>query len=116
MTMNIQHITLENLTPTAINVRKTGARDVDGLVQSIRTIGLLQPLLVRPVGKAFEVVAGQRRFHALSKIAEGTEVDPIPCVVMSADDDATAVERHWRRTPRVSQWTRWMNTRLSPNW
>ncbi len=90
--MKIQHITLENLTTIAINVRKTGANDVGGLVQSIRTIGLLQPLLVRPTGEAFEVVAGQRRFHALNKIAEDAEVDPIACVVMSEDDDATAVE------------------------
>ncbi|WP_300035648.1 ParB/RepB/Spo0J family partition protein [uncultured Roseobacter sp.] len=90
--MNIQHITLENLTTTNINVRKTGAKDVDALVQSIRTIGLLQPLLVRPAGEAFEVVAGQRRYHALCQIAEDTEIDPVPCVVMSADDDVTAIE------------------------
>lgn len=101
--MNIQHITLEKLTTTTINVRKTGAKDVGDLVKSIRTIGLLQPLLVRPAGETFEVVAGQRRYHALSQIAEDTEVDPIVCVVMSADDDATAIEasltENMSRTP-----------------
>ena len=61
--MNIQHITLENLTTTAINVRKTGAKDVDGLVQSIRAIGLLQPLLVRPAG-------GGRRSTPLSCVEQ----------------------------------------------
>lgn len=90
--MNIQHIKLENLTTTAINVRRAGAKDVDDLVHSIRAIGLLQPLLVRAAGEAFEVVAGQRRYHALSTIAEDAEVDPIACVVMSADDDAAAIE------------------------
>ena len=34
------------------------------LAQSIRDKGVLQPLLVRPRGEAFEIVAGERRWRA----------------------------------------------------
>jgi len=44
--MELQHIELENLKTTALNVRKKGAKDIADLVPSIRSLGLLQPLLV----------------------------------------------------------------------
>jgi ParB family transcriptional regulator, chromosome partitioning protein len=43
------------------------------LAQSIREQGLLQPLLVRPVGDGFEIVAGERRYRA-AKLAGLSEV------------------------------------------
>ena len=90
--MELQHIKLENLKTTAINVRKIGARDIADLEPSIRSLGVLQPLLVRPNCEGYEVIAGQRRFHALSRIAEDTEVEPVPCIVMADGDDAKAIE------------------------
>lgn len=38
--------------------------DFDTLVTSIREHGLLQPILIRPFGHGFEIVAGHRRFKA----------------------------------------------------
>ena len=38
------------------------------LVESIRENGLLQPLVVRPAGEAWELVAGERRLRALKKL------------------------------------------------
>lgn len=90
--MELTHIKLENLKTTALNVRKIGAKDIADLEPSIRALGLLQPLLVRPNCEGYEVIAGQRRFHALTKIAEDTTLDPIPCIVMAEGDDATAIE------------------------
>ncbi|WP_161884203.1 ParB/RepB/Spo0J family partition protein [Deinococcus alpinitundrae] len=43
------------------------------LAQSIREQGLLQPLLVRPAGNGFEIVAGERRYRA-AKLAGLNEV------------------------------------------
>ncbi len=37
---------------------------MQSLVESIKSEGILQPLLVRPVGKKYEVVAGERRYRA----------------------------------------------------
>ncbi len=94
--MTLTHIPLDHLHPSKANVRKVGAKQVDDLVQSIETLGLLQPLLVRPdsdgTPNSFEIIAGQRRYHALSKIAETGDIDPVPCMVMVNHDDAAAIE------------------------
>jgi ParB family chromosome partitioning protein len=90
--MQLQHIKLEDLKTASVNVRKVGAKDIADLEPSIRSLGLLQPLLVRPNCEGFEIIAGQRRYHALSKIAEDTTVEPVPCLVMEKGDYAKAVE------------------------
>ena len=53
------------------------------LAESIRSRGLLQPIVVRPVaGGTYELVAGERRLRA-AKLAE---LDRIPAVVREAED------------------------------
>ena len=91
--MQITHIPLGELKPSPLNVRRNG--DVTGadLMPSIRRKGVQQPLLVRPNCEGFEVVAGQRRFNACKLLAEaGEAVEPLPCIVMDAGDDAEAIE------------------------
>lgn len=44
--------------------------DVDDLVESIRQVGLLQPIVVRPVGAGYRLVAGERRYRALEQLGE----------------------------------------------
>lgn len=90
--MKLTHLNLNQLKPAPVNVRKRGGKDMADLLPSIRSIGLLQPLLVRPNGDGFEIVAGQRRYHALSKLAEEGTADPVPCIVMEESDDAKAIE------------------------
>jgi ParB family chromosome partitioning protein len=58
---------------------------LEELAASIREKGVIQPLLVRPKGSGFEIVAGERRFRA-AKIAGLTEV---PVVVRDLDDRET---------------------------
>lgn len=65
------NIPLSKLTLWSGNVRKTGARDgIAELAASIASHGLLQPLLVRKAQRGYEIVAGQRRFHALKSLAK----------------------------------------------
>jgi len=59
---------------------------------SIRAMGVLQPLLVRPTEDGFEVVAGQRRLNACRILAEEADIAPIPCLIMAEGDDAAAIE------------------------
>ena len=56
---------------------------LEQLAESIRRDGVLQPLLVRPVGKGHEIVAGERRWRAaqLAGLAE------VPVVVRTLTDD-----------------------------
>lgn len=90
--MELQHIELNDLKTASINVRKKGGEDVSDLIPSIRSLGILQPLLVRPNCEGFEIIAGQRRFHALTALAEEDPVEPVPCIVMADGDDAKAIE------------------------
>ncbi|MEM7526891.1 MAG: ParB/RepB/Spo0J family partition protein [Pseudomonadota bacterium] len=95
--MNLEHIDITQLKPSSLNVRKHGAKDGTkpggALVESIRTMGLLQPLLVRPNCEGYEVVAGQRRYHACKTLVdEGAFDASVPCLVMEAGEDARAIE------------------------
>ena len=90
--MKLEHIELNDLKISPANVRKKGGKESGDLVPSIRSLGLLQPLLVRPNCEGYEIVAGQRRYHALCRLAEEGTNDPVPCIVMDDEDDAAAIE------------------------
>lgn len=54
------------------------------LVHSIREIGLLQPIVVRPSGTdTYEIVAGERRWRAVQQAGLAT----VPAIVRHTDDD-----------------------------
>ncbi len=58
------------------------------LAESIRTQGVMQPLLVRPVGESgYEIIAGERRFRA-SRLAG---LDEVPVLVREVDDQQAAI-------------------------
>jgi ParB family chromosome partitioning protein len=94
MLRKLHHIPLSELTVSKLNVRRRGAKEIDSLAASIAALGIIQPLLVRRDGSGYEIVAGRRRYLAAKKLdADGTpDVDKAPCVLLEADDDATAIE------------------------
>jgi len=55
---------------------------LDGLVESIRAAGLVQPIVVRDTGDGFEIIAGERRWRAARQAGLGT----IPAIVRHADE------------------------------
>ena len=57
------------------------------LISSIKEKGILQPILVRPKGAGFEVVAGERRLKA----ARILKLENIPVVVKNVDDQEALV-------------------------
>ncbi|MDA5193695.1 ParB/RepB/Spo0J family partition protein [Govanella unica] len=115
--MKLAHISLDQLVISKANMRH-GKRppDIADLLPSVRARGVLVPLLVRKSGdgddnESYEIVAGRRRYFAARAVAaEGQEVDPLPCAIMEAGDDATALEASLleniaRLDPdEVSQW------------
>jgi len=58
--------------------------DLTALAESIRQVGVLEPLLVRPIaeGQKFEVIAGRRRFEA----AKMAGLQQIPVIIKDMDD------------------------------
>jgi ParB family chromosome partitioning protein len=56
--------------------------DLTELSKSIKQKGLLEPILVKPVGERFRIIAGERRYRA-ALLASLTE---IPCIEMDLKD------------------------------
>ncbi len=52
------------------------------LTASVREVGVIQPVLVRPNGETFELIAGERRWRAAKRAGLAT----IPALVREADD------------------------------
>ncbi|MCR5858274.1 ParB/RepB/Spo0J family partition protein [Mesorhizobium sp. J428] len=90
--MKLDHLSLEQLKLSPLNVRSKGGADIADLLPSIRSLGVIQPLLVRPNCEGFEIVAGQRRYHALVKLAGEGYAEPVPVAIMEEGDDAKAIE------------------------
>ena len=80
--------TLQELAVSAIRRNPFQPRvrfDEAGLAQlaaSIQSAGLLQPVIVRPAGEGYELIAGERRWRAVQRLGWTR----IPAVVKPADD------------------------------
>jgi ParB family chromosome partitioning protein len=58
---------------------------LDELASSIRTQGVIQPIVVRPLGKdRYEIIAGERRWRA----AQRAGLAKVPCIVRDIPDEA----------------------------
>ncbi len=75
---------IDSIDPNPLQPRRVfqGERLAE-LAQSIRTHGIIQPLVVRRVGDRYQLVAGERRWRA-AKLAG---VDHVPVVVQEIPDD-----------------------------
>lgn len=58
---------------------------LDSLTNSVRELGVLQPLLVRRDGDSYELIAGERRWRA----AKRAGLQDVPVIVREADDTAS---------------------------
>lgn len=90
----LKTIPLTDLKVSRLNMRHgRKAPDISDILPSVRASGIRQPLLVRPEGKGFGIVAGRRRFFALKAIARETgQALRVPCAIMDESDDASAIE------------------------
>lgn len=86
VTPGYHELPLTMLVPSTQNPRKT-LGDVTDLAASIREVGILEPILVRPRDGAVEVVAGSRRHAA----AQAAGLLMVPCLVRELTD-AQALE------------------------
>jgi ParB family transcriptional regulator, chromosome partitioning protein len=66
--------------------RRFGAEETTGLAESIRSQGVLQPVVVRPrAAGGYELIAGERRWRAAREAGVAT----VPALVRVADDRDT---------------------------
>lgn len=84
----ISQLPPDKLTPFAkhpYQVREDAA--MDELVESVRTYGILSPLLARPKGEGYELVSGHRRRLAAQKLGLPT----VPVLVREMTDDEAVI-------------------------
>lgn len=64
-----QRVSVDSIIPNPLQPRRDfNDSELQELRSSIQANGLLQPLLVRPIGASFELVAGERRFRAIRSL------------------------------------------------
>jgi ParB family chromosome partitioning protein len=93
---------LDELWTHDIHTNQSSLRDdlgpMEGLIFSIKEKGLLQPIVVRPVENAFEVIAGNRRLEACKRL----RVKNVPCYIVGRDDkqayEVSLIENIQRKT------------------
>ncbi len=73
----VVNISLLDIDPNYEQPRKNFDQDaLEELAESIKLHGVIQPIVVTPIGKRFMIIAGERRFRA-SKLAGKTEIPAI---------------------------------------
>lgn len=71
--------------------RRIDEHTIESLAASIRSQGVLEPLIVRQAGKGYEIVCGERRYRA-ARIAAVTE---LPCLIRElADEQVLDIQIH----------------------
>ena len=83
-------IPVEKLRPFAGHPFKVkDDEEMNTLIESIQTQGVLSPLIVRPIENTdeYEVVSGHRRLHA----AQNAGITEVPALIYSLDSDAAAI-------------------------
>ncbi|MCU1513075.1 MAG: chromosome partitioning protein ParB [Microbacteriaceae bacterium] len=87
----LANLSPDDIVPNAVQPRTSFvAEDLDELVASIREVGVLQPIVVRPIVGAtagqphYELVMGERRLRASKRLG----LDSIPAVVKDTADEA----------------------------
>jgi ParB family chromosome partitioning protein len=76
-------ISVDRLSPNPFQPRRSFTEEgLEQLAESIRHHGILQPIVVRPSGDGYQLIAGERRWRA----AQIAGLQRIPAVVRELDD------------------------------
>lgn len=90
MKPELKNIPIELLKPGKYQTRRTFDQEsLQELAESIKSEGLIQPIIVRPIvghDNRYEIVAGERRWRA----AQLTNIDVVICLVKDYSDKQVA--------------------------
>ncbi len=84
MSEAIKMIELKKIRPSKLNPRsELDIQHLNELSASIKEVGLLEPIIVRPSDNHYEVVAGERRYRACQQAG----LEKVPVIVRDYSDD-----------------------------
>lgn len=79
----LEDIPVDDIRPNPRQPRKKFDREaLDEMVRSVETFGVVQPVIVRPVGTEYELIAGERRWRA----AREAGLETVPAVVRQSTE------------------------------
>lgn len=88
--MEMREIPIDKIQPNPLQPReKFDKESIKELANSIKEAGLLQPIIVRPDGNNFEIIAGERRWRAFKILGK----KKIPAIEWKVEDDTDALEK-----------------------
>lgn len=80
----VEELDIDLIKPNAFQPRKHfNKEEIEELTASIERYGVLQPLLVRRVGSAYEIIAGERRWRA----SKSCNLKKVPVIVLDLDEE-----------------------------
>ena len=83
MADTVREIELKRISPSKLNPRlEVNIERLNELAESIKEVGLLEPIIVRPLANGFEVVVGERRYRA----SQQAGLEKIPAIVKDYSD------------------------------
>lgn len=83
----VKNIPLDRIVPSPYQPREVFEDDrINELCQTIRTHGVIQPIVVRMKENLYEIIAGERRFRAVKKL----EMETIPAIIRDFNDSQAA--------------------------
>jgi ParB family chromosome partitioning protein len=81
---SLQKIDIDSISPNPYQARTVwNEQELAELTESVRANGIIQPIIVRPIGTGFQLIAGERRLRA----AELAGMKNIPALVRHATDE-----------------------------
>lgn len=84
MSTTLKEVELSKIRPNRLNPRlEVNIGRLNKLAESIKQVGLLEPLIVRPVKDGYEVVIGERRYRA----SQQANLKKIPVLIRDYSDD-----------------------------
>jgi|SRR5690625_5236269 len=84
---DVQHIKLDEIDPSPYQPRTIfDEKSIEELSQTIKTHGVIQPIVVRVRNERYEIIAGERRFRAVRKL----DLETIPAIVKEFNDSQAA--------------------------
>jgi ParB family chromosome partitioning protein len=83
----VKQLPLDNIVPSPFQPRTIFDEDrIDELCQTIKTHGVIQPIVVRIRDGIYEIIAGERRFRAVKKLG----LETIPAIIRDFNDSQAA--------------------------
>lgn len=85
--LTVVEIGVEELTPNPWNPNRMGAAMREKLKTYLQREGFVEPLVVRPINKGYQILGGFHRWDIAKELGYTT----VPCVVVNVDDQRAKV-------------------------